>query len=186
VYRCYGKWRDPESCDMPVLRRVDVDGAVFDFFHKTALDIEATRTQVAAARDKRLAEVRALLDQAVRSEREASEALERVRRDYTSGGLPLEDWRESKPQLTSERDAARSEVQRFEAQLAEVEAWTDVRDVEARTLESLREIRRAIEDKVPETHGIAAVRATLELTFERFVVYVQRGGQGRDGHGSSG
>jgi site-specific DNA recombinase len=178
VYRCYGRWQDPQSCDMPIIRRVDLDGAVFDYFRRVALDLDATRAQVAAARDRKLAEVRTLLDQAERAEREASAALARVRRDYTRGDLPVSDWRDFQPELTSERDGARAEVTRLRAQVQEVEDWAEVRDVEAETLRKLDALRRAIGGEIQDASGVAEVRAALQRLFERAVVHVQ-GDQGR-------
>ena len=59
-----------------------------------------------------------------RAEREASDALARVKRDYTSGALSAEDWAELRPELTEERDGARAELERLHAQTVDIESWS--------------------------------------------------------------
>ena len=163
-----------EHCTMLDLLRVDVDTAVYSYFERVGLDQEATRQQVAGARSRRLAEVRALLKDATRAEREASEALTPVKRDYTRGGLSLEDWNELRPELTEERAGAQGELARLRDQEQEIEGWGEVRDVEAETLRKLAEIRRAVAGEVTGADGIEAVRAALMRLFERLVVHADR------------
>lgn len=170
-----------EECTMLDVRREDVDSAVFSYFEKVGLDLEATRAQVSAARDKRLAQVRRSIRDATKEEREASEAFERVQRDYARGAMSADEWHnEYKPWLTEERDGARAELQRLTAQALEIESWSDVRDSEAETLRRLAEIRRAVAGEVRDAEGISAVRAALPRLFERFIIHVDHEtGQGR-------
>ena len=51
------------SCSMPPLDRASIDTAVYEYFERVALDVEATRAHVAESRDRKLKEVRALLAQ---------------------------------------------------------------------------------------------------------------------------
>lgn len=171
MYYCNGRGKlGRDFCDMPHLRRADIDSAVYRYFEQVGLDVEATRAAIAQARDRKLAEVQALLDAAEREVQRAEERLARVRRDYTDGRLDAEDWREFKRELTAERDAARAELQRLEAQYREVEEWARVRDAEAETLRRLSEIRALIAGEVVGADGLEAVRAALTRTFEAFIV----------------
>jgi hypothetical protein len=88
---------------------------------------EATRVQVAEARDRRLAEARTLLRNATREAHEAEAAYKRVQRDYQRGSIEADDWAEQRPQLIEERDAARAELERLQEQARDVEEWGDVR-----------------------------------------------------------
>jgi hypothetical protein len=143
LYYCNGRSKlGRDFCSMPTLRRVDIDSAVFRYFGQVGLDVEETRRSIAEARDRKLAEVWALREQAEHEARRAEERLARVRRDYTDGKLDADDWREFRAELGEERDAARAEAERLTAQLHDVEQWGAVRDAEAETLRRLSEIPR--------------------------------------------
>jgi site-specific DNA recombinase len=177
MYYCNGRSKlGRDFCDMPHLRRRDIDESVYRYFEQVALDVEATRQTILEARDRKLAEVRALLEQAQQQARRAEDRLARVRRDYTDGRLDAEDWREFRAELGAEHDAARAEADRLEAQHLEVEAWGELRDAEAETLRSLSEIRALIAGEIRDATGLDAVRAALTRTFDYFVVrrHVQR------------
>lgn len=170
-YICSGRAaQGVEFCDMPRVQRADVDSAVYRYFEQVGLDIEATRQTITEARDRKLAEVRALRDDAEHEARRAEERLARVRRDYTDGKLDAEDWQEFRAELDAERDAARAEAGRLATQQREVEAWGELRDAEAETLRQLSEIRATIAGEVRDAEGLDAVRASLARTFERFVI----------------
>jgi hypothetical protein len=171
LYYCNGRSKlRRDFCDMPSLRRADIDQAVYRYFEQVALDVEATRQTIMDARNRKLIEVRALLDQAEHQARHAEERLTRVRRDYADGRIDAEDWREFRVELGAERDAARAEVDRLAAQRDEVECWGELRDAEADTLRMLSEIRAAIAGEVKTAAGLDAVRAALARTFDAFIV----------------
>jgi hypothetical protein len=172
-YYCNGRGKlGKEFCDTPQIRRVDIDSNVFAYFEKVGLDVEATRAQVASARDGRLAEVRALIHTASRAEREASEALTRVRRDYTRGAISAEAWSVLRPELESESAGAVAQPIRLREQERDILDWAEVKDVEAETLRKLAAVRGAIAGEVKDAEGVDAVRAALLRLFERFVVHV--------------
>jgi hypothetical protein len=171
MYYCNGRSKlGRDFCDMPHLRRADIDQAVYRYFEQVALDVEATRRTIMEARDRKLAEVRALLEQAEHQARRAEERLARVRRDYADGRIDAEDWREFRVELSAERDAARAEAERLAAQHREVETWGELRDTEAETLRRLSEIRALIAGEIRDATGLDAVRAALARTFELFVI----------------
>jgi DNA invertase Pin-like site-specific DNA recombinase len=53
TYRCYGRHRDPKSCEMTPIARAQVDSAIYAYFEQVGLDVEATREQLAAALERR-------------------------------------------------------------------------------------------------------------------------------------
>jgi len=171
MYYCNGRSKlGPDFCDMPHLRRADIDQAVYRYFEQVGLDIEATRRTIADARDRKLAEIRALHEQATREARLADERLARVRRDYTDGRLDADDWHEFREELGAERAAAHAEVARLAEQQREVEGWGELRDAEADTLRRLSELRALIAGEVNDADGLEAVRAALTRMFEQFVI----------------
>ena len=171
TYRCYGRHRDPRSCAMAPIPRVQVDTAIYSYFEQVGLDVEATREQLAAAIERRVAEVKSLLGGAEKEAREAEARLVRVKGDYASGGLPLEDWIEFKAELEPQRDAACAEVERLRAQLREVEQSEALGDVEQEVLEQLARIRAAVAGAVKDAEGVAAVRSALLRLFDGFVLH---------------
>jgi hypothetical protein len=171
TYLCYGRHRDPGSCAMAPIARAEVDTAVYAYFEQVGLDVEATREQLAAALGCRVAEVKALLDGAEKEAREAEARLARVKGDYSSGGLPLEDWLEFKAELEPQHEAARAEVKRLASQLVEVEAGDALTDVEQEVLDQLARIRAAVAGAVNDAEGVAAVRSALLRLFEGFVLH---------------
>jgi hypothetical protein len=46
TYLCYTRVRDPERCSQPPVKRGEIDGAVYAYFEKVGLDVEATRAQL--------------------------------------------------------------------------------------------------------------------------------------------
>jgi DNA invertase Pin-like site-specific DNA recombinase len=111
-YLCAGRMaQGVEFCDMPSIRRTDVDSAVFRYFEQVGLDLEATRAAIAEARDRKLAEVKALRAAAEHEAQRAEERLRRVRRDYADGKLDADDWHDFKMELGAERNAAGSRSQ---------------------------------------------------------------------------
>lgn len=176
-YLCAG--RQITGCKLPIAYREDIDAAVYAYFEQVGLDVEATREGLAESRDRKLAEVRALLDGAEAEAQRAGERLARVRRDYADGKLDASDWQEFRTELGGELEGAQAEVERLRAQALDVEAWSDLRDAESDALEHLTEIRRAIVGEVREAEGVEAVRAALLRMFERFVLHPSGAGPER-------
>lgn len=171
VYRCYGRHQDPGSCAMAPIRRELVDDAVYRYFERVGLDVEATRDALAEARDRKLAEVRALRHGAERDVRASEERLQRIRRDYTDGTLSATDWQDLRAELEPELAATTAKLERLVAQEADVTGWVDLQDAEAETLRHLAEIRAAIAGEITDAEGVEAVRAVLGRMFECFVLH---------------
>ena len=170
VYGCYGRHLDPANCSMPPVKRAMIDLAVYRYFEQVGLDVDATRGALTDARDRKLTEVHALREQAVREKRRAEERLTRVRRDYMDDKITAADWADLRAELEPERDAAAAEVERLETQGSEVENWGEVRDMEAEVLTRLADIRRAIDGDIESPESVDAARAALSRLFEHFVI----------------
>lgn len=168
-YKCSG--RQITGCELRIAYREDIDTAVYSYFEQVGLDVEATRDALTQARDRKLAEVRALLSQAEGEAHRAGERLSRVRRDYTEGALDAADWREFRDELEIERQGAEAEVGHLRAQLVDTETWAGLRDAEVDTLAHLTEIRRALIGEVRSAEGLDAVRSALSRTFEHFILH---------------
>jgi site-specific DNA recombinase len=177
VYLCYGRHQEPASCGMPPLKRAVIDQAVFNYFEQVGLDVEATRRSLAEARNRKLAEVHALREEAEREADLAEQRLARVRRDYADGKLDATDWHSFRDELLGEQDATRAQADRLRDQQIEVEGWGELRDVERDTLQRLADIRAAIAGEVREAEGIDAVRAALARLFEHFIVHRDQPGR---------
>lgn len=170
VYGCYGRMLDPANCSMPPVQRAIIDPAVYRYFEQVGLDVDATRAQLAEARDRKLTEVGALREQAIREQRRAEERLARVRRDYMDDAITAADWAALRAELEPEHDAAAAAVERLENQGAEAEAWGELRDMEAQVLTRLVDIRKAIGGDIESPDAVDAARAALSRLFEAFVI----------------
>jgi hypothetical protein len=168
VYRCYGRLSGRNNCDQPPISRELVDAAAFDYFARTALDVDATRQQLADAQGRKLTELAELVAEAEREMQRADDRLVRVRRDYQNGRLDADDWREQRQQLTSEWEGAQAEAERLRSRTLEIGAISELRDVEQEVLEQLADLRAAVAGQVEAGAGLDAVRAALVRVFERF------------------
>jgi len=169
-YESYERQRDPAACTMLPVKRADVDAAVFHYFEQLGLDVEATREEMAEAKDRKLAEVRALSEQAAAEQHRAEERLARVRRDYMDDKLSAEDWASFRDELEADLAGAKAEVERLRAQAADVEDWAEQLNAERATAERLTEIRAAVAGEVSGARDLDAVRAALTRLFDYFVV----------------
>jgi hypothetical protein len=171
VYRCYGRHRDKDSCSMPPLLRAEIDDSVYRYFEQVGLDVEGTRASVIEACDRKIAEIRALLDQAEREARKAEDRFARVRRDYQDGNIEADDWAEQRKQLTAEHQAAKAEVERLRASEQEAADGGALIDAESEVLRWLAEIRRSVAGEVSDAASTDAVRAALTRLFKEFIVH---------------
>lgn len=176
TYRCFGHVLDPESCPTLPVRREIVDDAVFRYFARVGLDVEATREALADARSRKLNEVVAVRDVAARDARASEERLMRVRRDYADGAITAADWIEFRTELETELSAAQAKLRQIERQHGDVSRWGEVADAEEETYQQLAEIRAAIAGEIDGAQGVEAVRAVLARMFNHFKLHVADGG----------
>jgi site-specific DNA recombinase len=171
VYACYGRNRHgTASCGQAPIQRRLIDTAVWEFFARVALDVEATKQAVVERSSAKLAEIAALLDQAERDLARAEDRLTRVRRAFQDGKLDADDWREQRAELTAALEAARAHVQRLQAQAQAEDGRVAQMDAEDSVLRELTAIRSLVAGEVQDGRrdGLDAFRATLRRLFDRF------------------
>ena len=171
TYRCLGRHRDKETCSMKPVKRELIDQAIYSYFEKVGLDVEATRQQLSEERNRKLREVAALLADAESERAKAQGAVERVERDYLDGNLSAPDYSRLRERSANELSAAESEAQRLRASKDSIERDEELIDAEAETLKMLTDLRRAIAGQVKDAEGVEAVRAALVRMFDGFVVH---------------
>jgi hypothetical protein len=155
---------------MTPVKRELVDGAVFNYFETVALDVEATKAQLAEAHDRKRSELQALSDQAQAEQQRAQARLAKVRRDYTDDRITAEDWSSFRDELTADLEAANAEVERLKSQAADSEEWAGWLDAERETLQKLSTLRAVIAGEVSSQDDLDAVRASLTQLFDHFVI----------------
>jgi hypothetical protein len=165
---------------MKPIRRDVVDPMVYRYFERVGVDVDATRTELAAAQDSHLAEVRGLRDQASQEAQTAQERLNRVKRDYLEGTITAEDWNGFRDDLTGELEAAQAQVQRFDDQLAAISRTGAARDLEQDVIEKLTAIRAAVAGEVTDAKAVEAARASIQRLFEGFTLAKPQMGQRMD------
>ncbi len=180
IYRCYGRHTDPDHCSMKARKRAPIDTAVYTYFEQVGLDIEATRDQLGAAIEHRVAEVGALLATADREAADTAAHLARVKADYLAGDLTAAEWRELRTELEPDAEATTAERDRLVAQLAEVEGGPPLSGLEAELIHKLARVRAAIAGEVKDAEGVAAAQAALMRLFDRFILH--RGRPEGDAH----
>src|SRR5205814_1392638 len=104
TYYCMRRKRlGPDSCGMPNVPRALIDGAVVSYFERVALDVDATRARFTDTVASTVAAARNFRQEAERELGRSVSALQRVKRDYTSGDLTADEWRELRGDLEAER-----------------------------------------------------------------------------------
>ncbi|HET6550733.1 MAG TPA: recombinase family protein, partial [Solirubrobacter sp.] len=166
-YICHTRTRDVSACAQLPVARAAVDEAALSVLERRGVSVEQTRAQLLASIAAERARVEARLTDATRQERRAAESLARVRRDYMSGGLPLEDWSTMRPELEEELAGARAARTQVQRRLAEL---TD-EQVDDALASTLGEIREAIAAQLQDRGSIDEVRMLLRRMFACFVLH---------------
>jgi DNA invertase Pin-like site-specific DNA recombinase len=167
-YICYGRKLNPSSCSMAPLSRAQIDVAVYSYYEQVGLDVETTREQLAEAQGHKLAELRALHASAAAEQSRVEVRLARVRRDYMDEEISAAEWKDVREELSADLNASKAGASRLEEQLAQVEEWNELKDIEQETLEHLTEIRRAIAGEIRDAAGADEARAALLRLFDGF------------------
>jgi site-specific DNA recombinase len=150
-YYCNGRSTfGREFCDGPNIGRDVIDTAVYTYFEKIGLDVEATRQQLAESRDRKLEEVRASRGQAERETGSLRDQAKRVERDYRSGELSVPNYERISAEIAEELEAANAEAERLQKQEQKVTDWGELRDVQADMLRKLADLRRAIAGEIQD------------------------------------
>src|SRR4029077_6282598 len=171
IYRCLGRKRHSHTCDRRAVYRSDIDAAVYAYFRDLGGDAEATREQLATARELELFMERELLRSAEEGVGAAKGRLERVKRDYLSGQLSAAEWQELRAELEPVLCAAQAEAERLRGQIKEAESESTHSKLSAGLLDLLSKIRAEIAKEVVDSKEAAAIRASLMRLFDGFVLH---------------
>jgi len=175
VYACYRRKQDAAACDQPIIPRERVDGAVFDYFAREGLDVEATRARLAEAVQRHMGETRALADQAEREQQKARASLERVVRAFYDGHVDPATFPQHEARLTAELEAAQASAKRLRDQ-ADALSSEALPDAEEATYRAIASARDAMSGRVRDAKTVEAARAALLQLFEGFTVELQPAG----------
>lgn len=170
-YQCSGRLQyGSDRCSQQPVERGPIDTAVWRFFEKVALDVDATKAALADQHDAKLAEIDALRAQADREAQRAEARLARVRRDYQDDKLDADDWREQRGLLTAELEAATSQADRFDRHRAALTDEMAQIDAESAVLEQIAALRAMVVGEVREggRESVDAFRAALRRLFTGF------------------
>jgi site-specific DNA recombinase len=166
VYRCMNRIRDVSTCDQGPVPRAAIDSAALRALEDRGVDVEQTRATLLDSLARERAEVEAGLADAQRQERKAADDLARVRRDYMSGGLPLDDWKTMRPELEEESNGARAAREQAERRLAGL----DDQRVDDALVASMTALREAIASHLHDGASVDEVRMLLRRLFASFTL----------------
>jgi hypothetical protein len=162
---------------MPPIGRAEVDETFLDYFADVALDLEATREQLASVLSRGLDEATARRDAAEREVMLATERLARVRRDYADKKLDATDWREFRDEFEEERSAAEAEHARLAQHVADLKQQTQGIDAETELVQRLADLRASVAGSLDANKDIPALRAAMAATFHRIELVMSDDGE---------
>lgn len=171
-YECATKRNSgPAACIASSVPRDLLDTAVFDYFQRVAVDLDATKQQLLDSASARNIEASERLTSALHDETKADEAVKRVRGDYTAGEITAAEWRELRPDLESSLAAATAEREQLQRQVDAAAADTStLAELDSAAVKMLASVRDEIAGEVTSASGIESVRASLSRLFDRFEV----------------
>jgi DNA invertase Pin-like site-specific DNA recombinase len=158
-------------CSMKGVLRKDVDGPLLRYLETVVFDIDETRRVIAEEHVRRSSESAALIAQAERDAAKADASLARIRADYESGKLGVDDWMEFRTDLTERRDAATRQAVQLTAHAEEFTAEVEAFDVDTEVAARLAALREAVAGEVTSAEGLAAVRAALRRCFTAITLW---------------
>ncbi len=183
-YECATKRNGgPDACVMGSVPRALLDSAVFDYFEKVAVDLEATKAQLIEKASQQDSEAGALLAAAKRDEQKASENMKRIRREAKDGAITMKEYRDDwKAELETDLAAATAKREQLErhAEATTAQALT-MAEADSAAVQMLANIRQEITADVSGAVGLDAVRASLSRLFERFEVSLGSPSDASDG-----
>ena len=178
-YTCYRRIQNKADCDMPPIKREQIDQPIVVYFARVGIDVAATRDEMIAATRHRVAEVHHLREQAEREAMAADERLARVKRAFQDGHLDAQDWAEQRRELLDEQEAAAARAKTLAEREALVAASGALSDVEEATLRRLADLRAAVVGDLRRAGDVDALRAALSRLFSAFVLHDNHSGPTR-------
>lgn len=162
----------PNACPMTSVPRAQLDTAVFDYFQRVGVDLDATKAELVRQLDAQRDSADQLLAAARHDEQRAQGNYDRMRGEVKEGAISLREWREQwQSELESDLEAARAKREQLEGQhkQASADALTAA-ELDSKALHLLASVREQIAGDVTAADGIQGVRAALSRLFDRFEV----------------
>ncbi len=131
------------ACQLPCLRREDVDGDRLRFVERSLLDVDATRDRIVAELDVTVRDTEEQLKRADREIAKLSGHSARLDADYLSGKLSAETFERFSARLSEETAAAVAERDRLRKHAEEARGTARRLDGEEETLRRLAMLRDA-------------------------------------------
>jgi DNA invertase Pin-like site-specific DNA recombinase len=159
------------ACGMENVPRLPVDQAVFNYFARVGIDLEATRAKLLESVNAKQLVTKQLLKVAVQAGKDATAAVDRVREDYMAGSLSVEEWKELRGELNAKQEQAQERVSALEDQAAAAAGeGAQIRNAEDLALARLAEVRAAVAGQIDDASDIAAARAGIRRLFDSFYI----------------
>lgn len=171
VYTCARRLHHGvNACAQPPVKRELIDTAVWRYFERVALDVDATRAAIEARAAQQLSEHDALRREAEQELTRVEESYRRIEGDYMSGALTVAQWARFEAKLNEQIDAARGQAEQHERQRRAIEATVADFDGEAAMFEELATIRRLVagEAQAGSRDGLESFRQALRRLFVGF------------------
>lgn len=158
------------SCPQGPVKRRPIDEAVWRFFERVALDVDATKAAITEHHDSKLSEIDLLRAQADREAQKTTADLARIERDYRNETLAAEQWSRLDVKLTDELAAATAQVARLDDRRQTIVAEMGQIDAESAVLEQIAALRAMVvgEVRAGGREGVDAFRAALRRQFAGF------------------
>jgi DNA invertase Pin-like site-specific DNA recombinase len=171
AYRCIGR-RD-RTCDMPTLKRAEVDEAVRKVFvRQRCVDVGQTiarwRERIEALRSSEAGTIREELAEAERDHADARALRHKALADYQAGELPARAYARVDEEAEAREAMAQRAKERLRARLAKVEGPTSAVELDA-LLDRLTAVQRIISGELHEA-DVPQLRRKLAEVFASFEV----------------
>jgi DNA invertase Pin-like site-specific DNA recombinase len=164
-YICGGRREHgPDYCPVTGIRRELIDAPFLAALLDGHVDLAATVSRIEQRQSAALADSQESAAQADREAAAAEAKLARVRGDYQAGKIEADDWREQRPGLTAELEAAQQAADRARSH-AETLAQVGLPDAEQALLEALTALKAAVATGVDRAPDLAALRIVLRQMF---------------------
>jgi site-specific DNA recombinase len=171
-YECATKRNQgPDACVMTSVPRALLDTAVFDYFKRVAVDLEATKKQLHDTINAKQIETEALLGDAKLLEGKRTASLNHVQQQFKDGEISAAEWRSLKAEIADElkrATAAREQLER-NAQAIQAQSQT-MAELDSAAVQGLAKLRDEIVSDVTAASGLDGVRASLMRLFDHFDV----------------
>jgi site-specific DNA recombinase len=164
AYGCFSRAsKGKDACRMENIPRRVLDAAVFDYFERVCVDVEATRAELEALKASAEVERKAKLREAKAKLAAATAADERLTREYIADEIDGKGYTKLAAGVEQDKADAEAFLAAQPAPMAEPRAI-------AGTATMLVKLREEIAGKVTSAGGLAGIRARLALLFERFEI----------------